>query len=129
MVTLTKIITSKYNLAISSTIIGICFWYFLSSMRPIEIHVKVPLSFYGENSENCLLETLETINVYLKGLKRDFYNLQFKNLAIHINSDALHAGENNISITSENLFLPEEIKLVNYKPSNIVVMVKKNNTN
>ncbi len=126
MATLTKLITNKYNLAISSTIIGFCFWYFLSTMRPHEIMIKIPLSFYGEKSETCIIDTFESITVCLKGLKKDFYNLQFNNLAIHINADTLQEGKNNISISSEHLFLPHEIKLINCKPSNIVVVVKKN---
>lgn len=127
MASLTKLLTNKYNLVINSTILGFCFWYSLSTMRPIEITLKVPLTFYGENAEKYNLETIESIKICLKALKKDFYNLQFNNLAIHLNIDTLHAGENHISITSEHLFLPEEIKLINYKPSNIAVIVKKNN--
>jgi len=129
MVTLRKLITNNYNLAISSTFIGFCFWYFLGSMRQIEIHLNVPLSFYGEQLEKYLLDAPESITIFLKGFRKDFYNLQLKSLAIHHNADALHLGANTLSVSAKDLFLPDEIKLVNYKPSNIVVVVKNNNTN
>lgn len=126
MTLFTKIITNKYNIALYSVIIGFSFWYFLTSFRPIEITLAVPLSFYGQDIETHSFISNELISVTLKGLKSDFYNMQFRNLAIYINSETLKLGENALALNPKDLFLPDEIKLLHYKPSNIVIQKNKN---
>lgn len=124
MDTIKKIITTKYILKIASFILGFSFWYILSQSRPIEISYTVPLTFYGKNCEK--LEADETITLRLKGYKSDFYSLDLKELAAHINSDQFIEGKNYITIHENNLFLPQSIKLLDCTPSNVVVIVKKN---
>lgn len=121
MDTLKKIITNKFNIKVSAFILGFSFWYMVSQSRPLEISYTVPLIFYGTNTEQ--LQAAETVTICLKGNKNDFYNLDLKELAIHINADQLKKGKNFIQVTNENLFLPQAIKLVHCTPSNVVVVV------
>jgi hypothetical protein len=122
MITLKNSLTTKLTLKACAFILGFSFWYILGQFRPIELSYAVPLIFY-ENKAHTL-EAPETVTVCLKGYKNDFYNLDLKELAVHLNADLLHEGKNFVQITEEHLFLPREINLVHYKPSNVVVMVK-----
>lgn len=124
MTTLKTVITTRYILKISAFILGFSFWYILSQSRPIEITSTIPLTFYGNNVLPEQLETLDTVNICIKGYKADFYDLDFENLAVHINADTLHIGKNYIQVLHENLFLPHHIKLLHCNPSNVVVIVK-----
>lgn len=124
MAMLTKTLINNFNLKIISFMAGICFWYFLSNLRTIEIEYSVPLTLYGTKVDMYNLDTDENITVRLRGYKNDLYGIDFNNLAFHINADTLQNGENHIILTEQDLFLPHTIKLVHYSPSNIVVKSK-----
>lgn len=119
---LKKIVTNKPILKINALILGSCFWYFLGQLRPLEITRTIPLAFYGNQTEP--IEAPETIEVCLKGFRKDFYAIDLTELAFHINSESLKKGKNYCLITDEDLFLPPGIKLLHCNPSHVVALVK-----
>lgn len=122
MIPLKKILTNKPILKINACILGSCFWYFLSQLRPLELNRIVPVTFYNQHAET--IEAPETVALCLKGYKKDFYNLNLKDLALHINTESLKKGKNYCYITREDLFLPPGIKVVHCNPLHIVAMIK-----
>ena len=124
MSTFQKIITNPLVLKINALIIAIGVWFFLNQTHSMIFYCNVPLCFYNQ-SENQSIDSPETIQICLKGHKNDFYRLSLDNLALHYDSSYLHDGVNTLVINDSNLFLPQEIKLLHYSPSNIVVKVKK----
>ncbi len=120
---LKKSFFNKTPLKAISLIFGYSFWYILGSGHDTSIWLDIPLSFYGTPSY-LTLHAPDTIAVNLVGKKTDLYNLDTDNLAAHINATEFVPGHQQISLTTKTLLLPETIKLVHYKPANLVVEVK-----
>jgi len=120
---LKKILYSNAPLKAIALMLGYSFWYILSHGHTATVWLDVPLSFYATPS-HLSLHAPDTIAVNLAGKRTDLYNLDKNQLAVHIDAHKLSPGHNNLSITAETLFLPETIKLVHYKPSNILIKVQ-----
>jgi chaperone required for assembly of F1-ATPase len=69
-------------------------------------------------TSNISLKLFSVILGYKRAYLRD---LETAELAIHIDGQTLKAGKNNITISNEELFLPNSIKLVHYTPTTIAV--------
>jgi hypothetical protein len=69
------------------------------------------------------LHAPENIDVTFKGKRADIYALDKEALAAHINISKLLPGTHGISLTKQHLFLPENITLVHYKPSNLTITI------
>ena len=76
------------------------------------------------DTEELEINAPEKVSINLTGKRSDFYNIDFKELAVHLDTKNMKMGKNNIKVTSSNLFLPNQIKLLNYIPSNLVVEVR-----
>ena len=120
---LKKILYSNAPLKAIALILGYSFWYILGHGHTVTVWLDVPLSFYAIPS-HLTLHAPDTIAINLTGKRTDLYNLDQNQLAIHIDSHELLSGYNNLAITAETLFLPDTIKLVHYKPSNILIEVQ-----
>jgi len=127
-VLLKKILCSNAPLKAVALTLGYSFWHILGHGNAINIWLEMPLSFY-EVPEHVTLHAPDTVAINLTGKRSDFYNLDKNKLAVHINAHKLLPGYNNISITAETLLLPDTIKLIDYKPSNILIEVKKKTMN
>lgn len=113
-------------LKIVSFIIGYTFWYIFGHTHTITTRVRVPVSFYGA-PHAMVINSPESITLELSGKRSTLRALDKHTLALHIDAQKLHHGPNTISISSRNLFLPDNIKLLNYSPSNMVIQVSYNN--
>jgi len=118
-----KILFGNAPLKAIALILGYSFWYILSNGQTISVWLEVPLSFYAV-PEHLILHAPDTIAINIAGKRTDLYNLDQNQLAVHIDANRLLIGSNNLSITAETLFLPETIKLLHYKPSNIFIEAK-----
>jgi len=127
-VLLKKILCSNVPLKAIALILGYSFWHILGHGHTINIWLEMPLSFY-EIPKNLTLHAPNTVAINLAGKRSDLYNLDKNKLAVHINAHKLFPGYNNLSITAETLFLPDTIKLIDYKPSNVLVEVKEKTIN
>jgi hypothetical protein len=116
---LKKALTSNISLKLFSVILGYGTWYLLGYVHTITIEKTVPLSFYGVQERTILAP--ETIKLQLAGKRAYLRDLETAELAIHIDGQTLKAGKNNITISNEELFLPNSIKLVHYTPTTIAV--------
>lgn len=125
---LKKILCSNAPLKAVALILGYSFWYLLGHGHTINIWLKMPLSFY-QIPEHLTLHAPDKVDINLSGKRSDLYNLDKNKLAVHINAQKLFLGDNNLSITAETLFLPDTIKLIDYKPSNILIEVKEKTMN
>jgi len=125
---LKKILYSNAPLKAVALVLGYSFWYIFGHGHTINIWLEMPISFY-EIPKHFRLHAPDTVAINLVGKRSDLYNLDKSRLAVHINARKLHLGCNNLSITAETLFLPDTIKLVDYKPSNVLIEVKEKTTN
>ena len=109
-------------LVIISLFLGYSFWYIASYDQIITLQLNVPLCFAG-TVDNYTLEAPEKIDVTLKGKRVDIYALDKEALAAHINTSKLLPGKHGILLTEQHLFLPKNVALVQYKPTNLTITV------
>lgn len=125
---LKKLFLSNAPLVIISLVLGYSFWYIASYDQTIMLSFNVPLCFAGA-VDNYNLYAPETIDVTFKGKRTDIYALDKEALAAHVNISKLLPGKHGIVLTEQHLFLPKNITLVQYKPSNLTITISdKNNT-
>lgn len=120
-------LTSNITLKLFSIILGYSTWYLLGYTHTITIEKTVPLSFYGIQEQSSL-QAPETVTLQLAGKRAHLRDLESSELAIHIDGQALKAGKNSITISNEELFLPNSIKLVHYTPTTITVYLNNADT-
>lgn len=98
-------------------------WSFIAINNTIQIQQTIPLCVYNEHDLDSL-DFPSKIQVTLQGKRKTLSLIDYKKLAAHLDGTSLKVGPNGIHISEENLFLPPTIKLVNYKPTNLIVMKK-----
>jgi len=119
---LKKLFLSNAPLLIISLVLGYSFWYIASYDQTIMLNLNVPLCFAGA-VDGYNLHAPEHIDVTFKGKRADIYALDKEALAAHINISKLLPGTHGILLTKQHLFLPENITLVHYKPSNLTITI------
>lgn len=123
---LMKKIMHNAPLKVFSLILGYTFWYIFSHGQTITIEHTIPLCFYNIPKEGTL-KSPETINVHLQGKRNLLSGLNMKKLAVHVDAQTLHAGNNQVVISAKkNLFLPEHIKLIHYTPAQLEAVLHLN---
>lgn len=91
------------------------------------LQVTVPLCF-SEFEQSYAIQAPEKIAITVKGKRSDIYALDKKSLAAHINVSKLLPGKHGIMLTEQHFFLPKNIVLTHYKPSNLcIIIAEKNN--
>ena len=113
---------SNKTLKVVSLIIGTSLWLVFSQSHTTTITLDVPISFYAPPNDHKI-DSPEQVKVTLSGRRSDLYALDLRNLALHIDGQSLQQGPNNLEVSPTTLFLPEQIKLVHWFPSNVVVTV------
>ncbi len=112
-----KIVWRNAPLKVISLMLGYTFWYIFGNSHSSTAWITVPICFYNV-AENSVIKGPETISLKITGKRSDLRSLDPEQLAIHINATQLIPGKNSLSITHNELFLPDSIKLVHYSPSN-----------
>jgi hypothetical protein len=119
---LKNILLNNNSLKLLSLFFGFGLWYILSQPQHVHVNITTPVCFY--NSATRKIEAPESIDLELVGKRSDIKRLSRKNLALHLDAQQLHEGEQHIIINEQHLFLPASIKLVNCTPSHLIINVK-----
>jgi len=122
---LKNLFLSNAPLATISLLLGYSFWYIASYDHIVSLKINVPLCF-SELPDMYTINAPEKIAVTLKAKRSDFYTLEEKSLAAHINVNKLLPGKHGIILTEQHLFLPKNIVLTNYKPANLCITISAN---
>lgn len=129
------IIKSKKKLANNSVIkafsliFGYAFWLILAKNQIIEISHNIPLTFYLPEAKLNLTGP-SNITVGLKASRFDLQKLDLKSMGAHIDTSNLtKPGVYPISITSEQIFVPNYLKLLYYTPVMINIEISESNFN
>lgn len=115
-------LTSPIFLKASSLILGFLLWSSVSELFTRSLWVAVPLSFYN-NKEGRKISSPETINVELSGKRSHIKHIDKNTLALHIDAQSLHLGDNHLTITREQLLMPPSIAVATVIPQKVVVRV------
>jgi len=119
---LQKLFLTNAPLIIISLFLGYSFWYIATYDQTVILQLSVPLCF-AETTNNYPLQAPEKIDVTLKGKRSDIYALEKESLAVHINTSKLLPGKHGIMITNQHLFLPNNVTLIQYKPTNLTITI------
>jgi len=126
-ITIKKIFLNNAQIKIISLLLGYSFWYVLSQTHIANIWLDVPISFY-KLPKNIQVDAPEKIKIQLSGKRADLYTIERENLAFHVTMDDANTGCRTIKLSQEQLLLPNSIKLVRCKPTNIQIAIKEKET-
>jgi hypothetical protein len=121
-ITLKELVLTNWPIKILSVILGYTFWIALGSHVYTEQWVTIPISFYNI-SQGVSITAPDTVLVALYGTRINLNTLDTENLAAHIDAQKLQPGTQLLSLHSEQLLLPQSIRMVHYKPSNLLITV------
>ncbi len=113
--------TSPIFLKVSSLILGFLLWSSVSELFPRTLWVAVPISFY--NKDLRAISAPESVHIELSGKRSHIKRIDTHNLAVHIDAQTLHTGDNHLAITHEQLLMPPSITVATIIPQKVVVQV------
>ena len=119
-----NLLLSRPFIKINACLIGYGLWIILSQHQIITQILQVPVCFYSV-SEHTSLTGPDKINIVIKASKKNLAHFDVYNSAIHIDASHFKLGNNHIFLTKKNLFLPDEIKLINLVPSSLQIQLQK----
>jgi hypothetical protein len=110
-----RLATTNIVLKTISLLLGFTLWYIMSNTLHTSFWLTVPVCF-DNTPESFALDAVDHIRICIGGTRADTRSLNTKEIAFHIDGQQLHTGDNTLLVTSEKLFLPPSIKLLNYEP-------------
>ena len=113
-------IANNAPLKVFSVLIAYALWHGLSASREREEKISVPIVFFGEDQE-YIVQAPESAEITIRGTKQALASLDRSALAAHVDSARLTPGTQERPLTGSDLLLPQNIKLVHYAPSNIII--------
>ena len=119
-----NLLLSRHFIKINAGLIGYGLWIILSQHQIITHTMQVPVCFYNIPEKTSIIAP-DTINLIISSPKRNIQRFDAYNSAIHLDASTLHEGNNHIILQKENLFLPDEINLINLVPSSIQIQLQK----
>lgn len=119
---------NNLTLKVISLILGYSFWQSCSNTQTVHTTFTIPVCFYN-TAETHKLEAPDHIEVTLQATRAQLNDLNIDDLAVHIDTQTLHAGPNALNVCNDTLLLPSSVKLVHYTPTNVVVTVNQADTN
>lgn len=120
----TNLLISRPFIKINACLIGYGLWIIFSNNQIITTTIKVPVCFYQVAQNNNIIAP-NTIDIIVMAPKKILQKFDIYNSAIHINASTFNIGDNHILLKKENLFLPDEINLVNLIPSSLQIQLQK----
>lgn len=108
-----------------SFLLGYSFWYIASYNHIVSLQLIIPLCF-SELPDTYTIQAPEKISVTLTAERSNLYALEKESLAAHVNINKLLPGKHGIILKEQHLFLPKNIALTGYKPSNLCIFISEN---
>ncbi|MGZ6254751.1 MAG: hypothetical protein ACXWL5_02095 [Candidatus Chromulinivorax sp.] len=122
--TFTKILLSRPFIKINACLIGYGLWILLSQHQTVTMTCNIPICFFKLQA-NTKIVAPDTVQIIVSGTKNILQKFDIYNNALHLDASELSQGENRILLQKENLFLPDEINLINLIPSSLSIELKK----
>ncbi len=109
---------NNFALKIIALIIGYLIWFLISSHHIIQTTATVPVVFYNTTDIINSLKP-ESVTVTISAPRKELPAI-ISRLAVHIDATTLTHNSSSIAITAQNLFLPEDAKLIQSIPDNLI---------
>lgn len=119
-----NLLLSRPFIKINACFIGYGIWLLFSQDQIITSAIMVPVCFYNV-ADNHTVIAPDTIQILICGSKRILHQFDAYQSALHIDATHFIPGFNHVMLQKENLFLPDEINLINLIPSSLHIQLKK----
>lgn len=119
---LNALIQHPHITKICSIILAYSIWFCVAQHQLISQTYQAPIYFYDAATKN--IQAPDSIQITLQGPRKELYNFKSHHASIHLDGSKLTAGNQEIILTRENLFLPDTLKLVDLLPSHISIQVQ-----
>jgi len=119
-----NLLLSRHFIKINACLLGYGLWALLSQHQIITTTIKTPLCFY-KTPKNAIINAPDTVDLIVSAPKKILQKFDVYQSAIHLDASNFQSGENHILLQKENLFLPDEINLINLIPSSIQIQLQK----
>ncbi len=117
---LTNVILNTRLLPINACIGGYIIWLMIGMQQPTTMHVKPQLCFFG-TPENISLQAPESIDIWIQSSRKTLHSIDARNTTAHIDIHDFTPGNHIIKVQKKNLFLPNNVKLLQLKPSEFTI--------
>ena len=111
---------------IVSCIIGYSLWAFIAQYQTTTMQYSIPICFYQTNEEQIITGP-EFVTCLLEGKRKNLYSFNAENSIIHIDASLYKEGTYAIPLSKEDLFLPNNLQLLTFKPATIKVTIGNKN--
>jgi len=115
---------SRHFIKINACIVGYGIWIIFSQYQIISHTMQIPLCFYKVD-DNQIIIAPDNIIIDISAPRKILQKFDAYNSAIHIDASTLDLGNNHVMLVKENLFLPDEINLINLIPSHVQIQLQK----
>lgn len=106
---------------IYSIVLGYSIWFCIAQYQTVTHHIDVPVYVYDNPYQD--ISTVESVKIRIQGPRSDMYHFNHQQCALHLDGSILHPGTQQLTLSKENLFLPDTVKLVDLIPSYITIHV------
>lgn len=116
---------NKYHIyKFIALVLGYCCWLIFAEQQIVQHRVAIPIAFYNA-MQYTKITAPETINVQLQGMRRNFYHAINNYATVHLDARTLSAGDHKITVTEQDIFLRNNLHLLNYEPQTISLNIEK----
>ena len=123
---LTNVILNTRLLPINACIGGYIIWLMIGMQQPTTMHIQSPVCFY-EIPENFDVKAPEFIDLWIQSSRKTLHSIDARNTTAHINLHNFGSGAHIVRINKKNLFLPNNVKLVQLNPSEFTITLTPTN--
>ena len=117
---LTNVILNNRLLPINACIGGYIIWLMIGMQQPTTMHVQPQLCFYN-TSEKYAVKAPEFIDIWIQSSRKTLHSIDARNTTAHIDLHDFTEGDHIISLKKKNLFLPNNVNLLQLKPSEFTI--------
>jgi len=119
--------SKQFLTTLSAIIMGYLLWTIIAQHQSITLYHDLPLCFYNTTEK---IAAPEYVRCQLRGKRNDFCTFYHDLGAIHIDAHAYTPNESHlVSIKPEDIFLRNDMQLVNYTPLTIKIDVQQKEEN
>ncbi len=112
----TKPLINKLALKFTAGIFGYGLWIALAYPQTKQLNMQIPL-YFNELSGPLKLSAPDTLSITVSGKRSDLQKMDLQSLGAFLNLDHLtESGSHQIHLSPKQIFLPNNIKLLDYFP-------------
>ena len=122
---LKKIFTTKLLLKVVAILYAYFLWLIISQSLSTSLDTKLPIIIYNIPQQHTV-KAPSYVNVRLTGKRMELRDFVSQSPSVNIDGSTFFVGDNDCPVLQEHIFLPQEIKLIDYKPSRLKIRVTSN---